>query len=164
MFEHLVLRINYTTYDVQRGFDTLHPRTGDSNIMVLARHNPFGDYTDARRPRFWYARVLGAYHVNVIYEGPGQKDWNPRRLEFLWVRWYETNNADTYGWSSATLQSVSFPSVAGAFAFAFIDPVDVVRACHVISAFDSGKRFEDGVGSSGLARNKDDWREYYVGR
>jgi hypothetical protein len=132
--------------------------------MVLAQHNPFGDSTNARRPRFWYARVLGVYHINVVYEGPGQRDWNPRRLDFLWVRWYECNNADAYDWSSSTLQSLSFPSVEGAFAFGFLDPTDVIRACHIIPAFVSGKRFENGVGSSGLARNKDDWREYYVGR
>jgi len=38
---------------------------------------------------FLYARVLGAYHANVIYTGPGIRDYNARRFDFLWVRWYE---------------------------------------------------------------------------
>ena len=57
---------------------------------------------------YWYAHILGAYHANVLYEGPGQLDWNARRIDFLWVRWYETVNPDTFGWKSSTLEKVAF--------------------------------------------------------
>ena len=90
MYEHRMVRLHYTTYDVQRDTDILHPHIGElrhgNNIMVLARDEPVGDKPAARRLRFWYAKVLGAFHVDVTYEGPGLRDWNPRRLDFLWVR------------------------------------------------------------------------------
>ena len=168
MYEHYIVRLHFTTYDIQRDTDILHPQLGEprhgNNIMVLARDEPLGNAPGGQRSRFWYAKVLGAFHVNVVYEGPGQHDWNLRRLDFLWVRWYETNNLDTYGWKFSTLQSLSFPSVEGAHSFGFLDPADVIRACHIIPTFSSGRRFADGIGSSALAVNKDDWKRYYVGR
>ena len=34
---------------------------------------------------FKYARVLGVYHVNAVYIGPGSTDYQPCQIEFLWV-------------------------------------------------------------------------------
>lgn len=156
MYAHYILQVNYTTYDMRRTYDTLHLNRNHCNVMVLA---------DSDSPtRYWYARVLGVYHANVYYGGDGRQDWNPRRIDFLWVRWYETVNPGTYGWSAAALEKLSFPSEQGDYAFGFIHPRDVVRACHILPVFSEGKRFPDGLGSSGLAQNGDDWQGYYVGR
>ena len=46
---------------------------------------------------FLYARVLGAYHVNVIYTGPGMRDFEAHHFEFLWVRWFEVVNRGLLG-------------------------------------------------------------------
>jgi hypothetical protein len=67
------MRINYTTYDVRRSQDIINTTTSRHDVMVLA--DP-GDHTAASHP-FRYARVLGVYHVNVIYVGAGMIDYQP---------------------------------------------------------------------------------------
>jgi hypothetical protein len=71
MYQHQLLRINYTTYDVRRDQDVINPRTSRCDIMLLA-NNDNAD-SDTGHP-FWYARVLGIYHVNVVYTGSGMID------------------------------------------------------------------------------------------
>ncbi|KAH7904119.1 hypothetical protein BJ138DRAFT_977516, partial [Hygrophoropsis aurantiaca] len=113
---------NYTTYDVRRGQDVVNPSTSHRNIMVLANHSTEDSRT--QHP-FWYARVLGIYHANVIYTGPGMLDYNPRRMEFLWVRWYEIVE-DMAGWDACQLDRLRFPPMATDGAFGFLDPKDVL--------------------------------------
>ena len=83
MYQHHLLRINFTTYDVRRSQDVINPGTLRRDIMVLANNqDPKIDHP------FWFARVLGIYHVNVVYTGSGMLDYTPRRFDFLWVRWF----------------------------------------------------------------------------
>jgi hypothetical protein len=58
-----VLRVNYTTYDVRRGQDTLNPRT-NSDVMVLS-----ADTTPGAHP-YWYAHILGVFHAQILHTGP----------------------------------------------------------------------------------------------
>lgn len=52
--------------------------------MLLA--NSAGDSADLNPSHpFNYARVLGVYHINAVYVGPGMVDYQPHWLEFLWV-------------------------------------------------------------------------------
>ncbi|KAF8838017.1 hypothetical protein BDN67DRAFT_908198, partial [Paxillus ammoniavirescens] len=60
---HNLFRINYMTYDVRRAQDTVNPCTNHRDIC--------------------YACVLGIYHANMIYIGPGHKDYQPRQIKFL---------------------------------------------------------------------------------
>ncbi|PPR00724.1 hypothetical protein CVT26_012318 [Gymnopilus dilepis] len=78
IYQHKVLRVNYTTYDMRREQDSLNPRT-HANIMVLA-HN---DNVDGGHP-YWYARIIGIYHALVLH--PSSRD--PIHMDFLWIRWY----------------------------------------------------------------------------
>src|SRR5215471_20976245 len=39
LYRHNMIRINYTTYDVRRGQDTIHPKTSHCNIMTLKNHD-----------------------------------------------------------------------------------------------------------------------------
>ncbi|KAG1749279.1 hypothetical protein EDB19DRAFT_1904794 [Suillus lakei] len=48
--------------------------------------------------------------------------------------------------------------------FDFLDPADVVRACHIIPSFTSKRKHSGGPGVSACAGDKDDRREYYVNR
>jgi hypothetical protein len=113
---------------------------------------------------FRYARVLGVYHANVVYTGPGMINYEPLRLEFIWVRWYRTVDTIRTGWDSRKLDLLRFISMAEDAAFGFLDPSDVLRACHVIPAFARGKLHADGKGLSSLARDSSDWNMYYVNR
>jgi len=80
MYLHNIMRINYTTYDVRRAQDSINPRTNHRDIMLLSHRDD-----DTPHHEYEYARVIGIYHVNVVYTGPGMLDYRARRLDFLWV-------------------------------------------------------------------------------
>ena len=61
------MRVNYTTYDMRRDQDTINPRT-HADVMVL---NPGDEESEDERHPYWYARVCGIFHANVLYLGPG---------------------------------------------------------------------------------------------
>jgi hypothetical protein len=49
-------------------------------------------------------------------------------------------------------------------AFGFLDPKDIIRACHTIPGFSSGNVHEDVISLSKLANDAQDWRSYYIDR
>jgi hypothetical protein len=159
MYQHNIMRINYTTYDVRRAQDTINPNTDHRDVMLLSSQEDGHQYI--------YARVLGIYHVNVIYTGPGMVDYRAHRMEFLWVRWFQ--NPDDLpvqtAWTTARLDSLRFPPMSEEEAFGFIDPAHVLRACHLIPSFAVGMRHETrDLGISECAQNSKDWRQYCVDR
>lgn len=161
IFEHNIMRINYTTYDVRRAQDVLHTSSSQCNIMVL---NPDNSNKNQRSSHpFRYARALGVYHANIIYVGQGMVDYQPRRMEFLWVRWYRTTGSNS-GWEDETLDRVQFLPMADDNAFDFIDPFDVLRGCHIVPRFSNGRTHLDGKGLSRCARDTSDFLQYYVNR
>jgi hypothetical protein len=161
MYQHHIMRINFTTYDVRRGQDTINPRTDHNNIMLLASQ-------DATTPNheYIYARVLGIFHVNVVYSGPGMLDYRARRMEFLWVRYYQNldnvSEPVNIGWANAQLDRLEFPPMSEEDSFGFIDPAHVLRSCHLVPKFAAGMRHPDGHGISECARDVNDWHQYYV--
>ena len=157
MYEHNIMRINYTTYDIRRSQDVVNASTSHCNIMVLSDCN--GGHNSNQLHPFRYARVLGVYHVNAVYVGPGMVDYQPRRMEFLWVRWYRRIET---GWDAFKLRRVHFPPIAEEEAFGYIDPSDILRSCHIIPAFSMGKFHVDDRGLSRLAGDSSDWAAYYV--
>ncbi|THH06868.1 hypothetical protein EW146_g9485 [Bondarzewia mesenterica] len=163
MFKHQILKINYTSYDVRRSQDVIHEGTLHSDIMVLAHQEGQDTPNPAAWHRFWFARILGIYHVNVVYTGPGMLDYVPRRLDVLWVHWFQ-HTGDPVAWEDHRLDSISFPPMAGEHAFGFVDPSDVLHGCHVILAFTKGKVHADAIGLSKCARDVQDWRSYYINR
>jgi hypothetical protein len=157
IYKHKLLRVNYTTYDVRRDDDVIHTGTSRNNVMVLN-----SEETTEEHP-YWYARVLGIFHANVIYMGEGTKDFNPRRLEFLWVRWY-TIASKRESFSPGLLDCVQFPPMADDESFGFLDPADVLRGCHIIPRFSRGQVHSDRVGISFWAEDAEDWKAYCVNR
>jgi hypothetical protein len=165
MYQHKVIRFNYTTYDVRRAQEVVNPNTSHANIMVLAQDDVGKD--DGQSHKFWYAQVLGIYHVNAVYVGPGMVDYTPRRLDFLWVRWYRNEVAGEPSRTSRRLHRLSFPPMRDEDAFGFLDPVDVLRGCHIIPAFAKGRRHPNNSRPQGLsacAGDSKDWNQYYVGQ
>jgi hypothetical protein len=92
------------------------------------------------------------------------RDYEARRFDFLWVRWYEVVDPASSGWKGSTLDRVRFPPIHGIDSFDFVDPKDVLRGCHILPCFAKGKRHESGVGISRCARDGKDYNLYYVGR
>jgi hypothetical protein len=160
MYEHSLVRINYTTYDIRRSQDVINTSTTNCNIMVLA--NPDNDAEGNFKHIYRYARVLGVYHVDAVYVGPEMLDYQPIHMEFLWVRWYR--DVGIGSWKALKLDRVRFPSLRAEDAFDFIDPADVLRSCHIIPRFVQGRLHVDGKGISLSARDSSDWKEYYIDR
>jgi hypothetical protein len=162
IYKHNLLRINHTTYDVRRSQDVINPRTSRRDIMLLADNTGHDSHEDNHR--FLYARVLGIYHVNVIYTGTKFVDYTSRRLDFLWVRWFCHDNPQMMRWKECKLDSVSFPPMASEGAFGFVDPSDVLRASYIVPRFKTGRVHSDLVSLSRCAKDSHDWKRYYVDR
>lgn len=168
MYRHGLARFNYTTYDVRRGQDVVNPNMPHRDIMLLAKKNDTDNNdmdasadTSSNHP-FLYARVLGIFHVNVVYIGDGMLDYKPRRVEFLWVRWFEYVGPRSLRWADLRLDRIRFPPMASEGAFGFVDPGDVLRGCNIIPAF--AKERVRGVGLSRCAWDTRDWNQYFVNR
>ncbi|EIW80784.1 hypothetical protein CONPUDRAFT_33177, partial [Coniophora puteana RWD-64-598 SS2] len=116
---------------------------------------------------FWYARVLGVYHAKVFCgTSVGQK---PERFEFLHVRWFGCDPEWTGGPESLQLDRIGYVPFDGhnkqaSPAFGFVDPGDVLRACHLIPAFAVGKTLDLLPPSSARDSREGDWINYYVMR
>jgi hypothetical protein len=175
MYRHHLARFNYTTYDIRRAQDVVNPGTSHRDIMLLANTTESSDHP------FLYCRVLGIYHVNVIYTGEGMIDYNARRIDFLWVRWFEYDGNRSVRWEDFKLDSLRFPPLATEDAFGFVDPRHVLRGSHIVPAFTSGKphrerdsrsipafasekTHRDAVSLSKHACDVHDWSRYYVDR
>jgi len=96
-----------TQHTMCGGTDIIKPETSCCNVMLLADYIASSNLTKLHH--FLYGHVLGAYHANVIYTGPGMQDYEAHCFDFLWVRWYEVVDPGSSGWSNSTLDSVRFP-------------------------------------------------------
>lgn len=154
IYEHATLHINFTTYDLRRGQDIIHVGTGKSFVMVRTLAT-----SDSSGQPWAYARVLGVFHANVIRPGTSEK----LRQEFLWVRWLQRDLTGSCTANDFRLPRVSFVPQSSPGVFGFLDPADVIRACHLIPAYHLGHTFS--FLEPSLARdNEGDWYAYYVGR
>ncbi|KIO07070.1 hypothetical protein M404DRAFT_137519, partial [Pisolithus tinctorius Marx 270] len=158
LYKHKLLRVNYTTYDLRRMQDSVNPRT-HPDIMVLSHEDE-----DNPHP-YWYARIIGIFHVEIQYNGPELNDRSLKRIDLLWVRWFARDWHFKSGWASRRLPRVGFyPEDDLDNAFGFVDPNDVVRAIHIIPAFHFG-RTSSLLGTS-IARQEiekdEDWDWYYI--
>lgn len=129
------------------------------------------------RPRYVYGRLLGIFHANVMYGGPGVSDLRKRRFDFLWVRWFAADAGRAIPWSEKKQDVLSFPPIGLQGSCSFLDPMSVLRAAHIIPCFASGpvhdevdqqlgdkRRGEQRPLFSRCAGNRSDWKAYYVNR
>jgi hypothetical protein len=153
-----VFRVNFTTYDVRRDQDTMNPRT-HCDVMVLSHE------TGTTAHPFWYARVLGVFHVQVFHVGPTAKSLSKQYMEFLWVRWFGTVPGYRYGPNVARLPKIGFLADTDEAAFGFLDPSLVIRGCHLVPAFVDGRTSDLLTIPNSIARpvgETDDWAAFYV--
>lgn len=159
IYSSKVLRINYTTYDMRRDQDTMNPRT-HCDVMVISAE------TEANAHPFWYARVLGVFHANVLHVGPDARNHSIQHMEFLWVRWFGLEPSYKYGARSARLPKIGFIPATEDNAFGFLDPSLVLRGCHLVPAFAGGRTTQllrtPSPTAARLPGEVDDWANYYV--
>jgi len=78
IYHHSILRVNYTTYNLQHEQDTINSCTC-ANIMVLS-------HEDEKIHPYWYAHVIGIFHVNVEYHQDDTRTYScPTHTDFLFV-------------------------------------------------------------------------------
>ncbi|EGO04334.1 hypothetical protein SERLA73DRAFT_148890 [Serpula lacrymans var. lacrymans S7.3] len=137
------------------------------NLKIHLLHSPLDGFdTNLRRPShpFYYARVLGIYHTNVVCTGQEVTTYYTCKMEFLFVRWYKLcgplNRETDSGWYK--LNMLHFVPIAEDDAFGFVNPADVLPSCHLVPAFHEGKLHPDGIGMSNFAQDAQDWKKYYV--
>ena len=145
IYSHKVLRVNYTTYDMRRAQDSINLCT-HPDIMVLSHEDDKLDNNSEPHP-YWYARVIGIYHVEVRHDHPDALSRGVQELQFLWVQWFGQDPDYEGGWKAHRLYRVGFvaddpidpndPTFASG-AFAFIDPAEVIRGIHLILSFAYG--------------------------
>ncbi|KAG2059465.1 hypothetical protein BDR06DRAFT_979974 [Suillus hirtellus] len=159
MYRHNLMHLNYMTYDVRQAQDIINPSTSHCNIMLLGHTSEDSNATSEQHP-YLYTRVLGVYHVNVTYIGPGIIRYHLHHIDFLWVRWYQYMDEGLSRCPS--LDCVCFPPMAEPDVFGSVDPNDVLRCCHVILQFSQHLQHLDGKGVSHCTQDQLDWKFYYI--
>ncbi|KAF5384836.1 hypothetical protein D9615_000907 [Tricholomella constricta] len=153
LYIHKVFRVNYTTYDVRRGQDSMNPRTR-ADIMTLSHQD------DTDHP-FAYARILGVFHADVTHNVPGNSRV-PVSIEFLWVRWYRRDPTYRAGFKRKRLHRLEFLPDSDPDAYGFLNPDEVIRGSHIIPAFYYGPTETFAPSLARAADELDDWVYYYV--
>ena len=115
---------------------------------------------------FIYACILGVYHANVVrkFATTGAQNYNPDRMEFLFVCWFMYLGPVNVQWANLKLDSLSFLPVNSEDAFGFIDPANVLRGSHILPWFRGERVHADQQGLSRLTNDKHDWRQYQENR
>jgi hypothetical protein len=164
IFSVKTLRVNFTTGDIRRDQDVINPWTDHCTVMV---QSPVDDDPEAHP--FWYARVLGIFHADVVYravsEG-GDVSMMSQWMEFLWVRWFGDEPDYRPSIRNARLPKVGFVPESDPQPFGFLDPALVIRACHLIPDFRAGRTSTLLTTNEATAARHpgetDDWVNYYV--
>jgi hypothetical protein len=156
MYTHTTLRINYTTYDVRRQHDIVNTKSPCRYILL-----PNDTTENPLIHPFIYARVLGIYHAKVRFSNRP-----PKRMDFLWVRWLDYDDDEPGGWDIGRLDRVYYARYRNDTelldAFGFVDPRNIIRACHLIPDFDLG-HIENSVTLAG-DDSDGDWQYHCVNR
>lgn len=152
IYSHKTLRINYTTYDLQRDQDLVtlgtHP-----DVMVLAQE----DDDESDHHPYWYARVIRIFTVRYRYYDPNERPgYSPllEQMHIIWVRWFGRDFNYPSGWSNRRPNLVGFfpASEDGDEPFGFLDPALIVRGVHMIPAYYHGTTTE--ILPHSVARNR----------
>jgi len=137
----------------------MNPRT-HCNVMVVSQE------TGPNAHPYWYARVLGVFHAQVMHIGPEAQNRSIQHMEFLWVRWFGVEPSYRWGFKAACLPKIGFVPDADSSAFGFLDPSLVIRGCHLVPSFADGCTAEllhtSTPTAVRLPEDIDDWAKYYV--
>jgi hypothetical protein len=114
---------------------------------------------------YWYARIIGIFHVMVVHKGCDSTLHEPQKMEFLFFRWFGYDSDDVGGWKARKLHQIGFIDSSNSLeGFGFINPADVVRAVHLIPCFSLSHTKEllpHSIARSALEQDED-WVRYYV--
>lgn len=160
IYRHATLQVNFTTYDVRRDVDTIHPQAlrDDGLGFSLDKTGILVHTAASTTAHPWlYAVVLGVFHAHVLF---GESE---ARIDFIWVRWLDRDWSWTAGPTTRKLERLTLAPLGEHDGTDFIDPATIIRGCHLIPAFHHG--LSPAAGPSSVADDASgNWRYYYVGR
>ena len=156
LHDHPILNITYTSYETRQEKDIIHLGYGRTGVLV---YTPTLQEDD--NEPWTFANVLSIFHVTVRTAS----DAEPKTLTVLWVRWMERCTSGLAGSNSRNYTRISFVPWTGApgNTFDFVDPVHIIRAFHLIPAFNLG-RTSDLLDPSIARDPQGDWCAYYANR
>ncbi|KAF7426603.1 hypothetical protein PC9H_008972 [Pleurotus ostreatus] len=152
-----VLHVNYTSYDGRRCRDSLNP--GKNSDFITASNEDDGA---ADQHPLWYGRLVQIFHATVHH--PRLRE--PQEVDFLWVRWFGRDLSFRAGFSKRRLYRIGFVALDDDAAFTFVNPVDIIRAVHILPAFHYGLTQVDEISPVADAtetKNQGKWQFFYVG-
>ncbi len=158
IYEHKVLWINYTSYDLHHKQDIINPQTSSDVMMFTPK-----DKHEAHP--YWYARVIGIYHVLVHDKNNSNNANVSKQIDFLWVQWYGFDREYRSGFRTKQLHQVGFLNAEEGGTFGFIDPNDVLCSVHLLLTFvlDTTNVFLEGPSITRcLDEGDEDYERYYV--
>ena len=160
IYDHKTMRVNYSTYDLQRDYDIINPSKHANIMTVSPLFDPNSSAASDGHP-FRYARVMGIYHSDVVYFSPSTNSSVAESLEFVLVHWYRRDTSYKAGFKQGRLHRLQPMEPEDPDAFGFLDPDDIIRGCHLIPAFAHGS--EAGASLPGFPNSgKRAWKFYYV--
>lgn len=156
IYRHRTLWVNYTSYDLQRQSDLINIRTRP-DLMILPAEE---DHTHP----YQYGQLIDIFTVPIHYKGSRPIVGARRqKLRVLWVRWYERDDYHEDGFSALRLPRLSFMDASDPHAHGFINPTAVLRAAHLIPAFDHDLMDPQPLPDCHATRFlADDWNYYYA--
>ncbi|KAJ7060769.1 hypothetical protein C8F01DRAFT_1290667 [Mycena amicta] len=154
VYTHATMRVNFTTYDLQRDQDVINPR--NHRFVIVHAQDPEDPHP------FWYGDVKGILHVYASLLDQPTKP--PQRLEILFTRWLQRDMSYRCGFKQKRLPRLRYMPHDSPDAFGFLDPQDVVRGNHLIPAFHHGRTTQY-LPKSIIRRDAEkdqDWTFYYA--
>lgn len=88
---------------------------------------------------YTYGRVIGLFHVDIAYTGPGLIAHHMQRLDVVWVRWFQVEPNSSQYFIKKRLPQVKFIHYSDPSAFGFLDPELIIRGVHIIPSFAQGQ-------------------------
>jgi hypothetical protein len=147
LYRHARLRINYDTYDVRRGQDTITPSSRPDCMFLDPEPEEGGDFDP-----YFYGRVIYIFHAQVKYHTPGMPAGHrppAHRVDMCYMRWFVRDREAMGGFGDKRLPMLGFLPADHEAAFGFIHPRQIVRASHLIPAFAFGRFKANTIGTLG---------------
>lgn len=140
--------------------------------MLLSHEDEDADNKTDSHP-YWYAHVIGIYHVEVCHIALNAWSSGVQELKFLWVRWFDCDLDCDSGWNTHHLNCIGFVAdgpidpndpMGASGVFTFIDPAEVIWGVHLIPAFTHGKMSKLLEPSIACPQkdNDEDWQYFYI--
>ena len=126
------------TYDLHCVQDSINMWTHP--YLITLGHK---DEEGTKRHPYWYAKVLGIFHVNMRHSGP----IDTKCMEFLWVHWFRCNLDHEGGFETCHLHCIGLMDSEDPTFYEFLNPSDVLWSVHLIATFSPNQENQQVVDS-----------------